>query len=56
MKKVVIFGAGMVARPIIRYLLEKKYQVTVASNTPDRALELIGGYSNGQVIDFDITR
>lgn len=55
MKKVVIFGAGMVARPIIRYLLEKKYQVTVASNTPDRALELIGSYSNGQVIDFDIT-
>ena len=47
MKKVLILGAGLVAQPIIRYLLDKNYQVTVASNTTDRAAQMINNHPNG---------
>jgi saccharopine dehydrogenase-like NADP-dependent oxidoreductase len=50
MKKILILGAGLIARPIVIYLLSKEYQVTVASNTPDRAEEMIGGNPNGKAI------
>lgn len=50
MKKVLILGAGMVAGPIISYLLDNGYFVTVASNTPDRADELINGKKNSKNI------
>lgn len=54
MKKVLVLGAGMVAKPLIRHLLEKGYQVTVASNTPDRALEMVGNFTGGVVVDWNI--
>ena len=47
MKKILILGSGLVAKPIIQYLLSKNYQVTVASNTPDRSDMMIAGNSNG---------
>jgi len=53
MKKVLILGSGLVARPIIRHLLDKNYHVTVASNTPDRAEKMIDGHPNGESIDWD---
>jgi len=53
MKKVLILGSGLVASPIIRYLLGKGIRVTVASNTPDRAVEMIGGHQNGFSVDWD---
>ena len=53
MKKVLILGSGLVAKPIIRYLLKKNFHVTVASNTPDRATEMIDGDPRGEVIDWD---
>jgi saccharopine dehydrogenase-like NADP-dependent oxidoreductase len=53
MKKILILGSGLVARPIIRYLLQKNFLVTVASNTPDRALEMIDGNPNGTAVDWD---
>lgn len=53
MKKILILGSGLVARPIIRYLLKKDFFVTVASNTPDRALEMIDWDPNGKAIDWD---
>ena len=53
MKKVLVLGSGLVARPIIRYLLNKKFQVTVASNTPDRALEMIDGDPLGESVNWD---
>ena len=52
MKKVLILGSGMVAKPIIQYLLEKNYFVTVASNTPDRAVMMINNHPNGISIDW----
>jgi len=54
MKKVLVLGSGLVAKPLIRHLLEKGYQVTVASNTPERAQEMVGTYSNGSVVDWNI--
>ncbi len=47
MKKILILGSGLVAKPIIQYLLSKNYQLTVASNTPDRSDRMIAGNTNG---------
>lgn len=44
----------MVAGPIIRHLLSRGYKVTVASNTPDRAEELVGGHAHGLIIDWSV--
>jgi len=52
-QKVLILGAGLVARPIIKHLLSKGYSVTVASNTPDRALLLVGGHPAGNAVLWD---
>jgi saccharopine dehydrogenase (NADP+, L-glutamate forming) len=54
MKKVLVLGAGLVAKPLIRHLLSKNYQVTVASNTPDRAAEMVDGHVNGKIIVWDV--
>ena len=53
MKKVLILGSGMVARPIIRYLLQRNFEVTVASNTPDRTAQYIDGHPNGRSVTWD---
>jgi saccharopine dehydrogenase-like NADP-dependent oxidoreductase len=55
MKKILILGSGLVAKPIIQYLLTKDYLVTVASNTSDRAEMMIGGNPNGKAVDWDAT-
>lgn len=54
MNKVLVLGAGLVAKPLIRHLLSKNYLVTVASNTPDRAAEMVNGHQNGTVIEWDV--
>jgi len=56
-KNVLVLGAGLVARPLVRYLLDQPdYHVTVASRTVGKAQALIGERPNGQVLPFDITR
>ena len=47
MKKVLVLGAGLVARPLVRYLLDKGHEVTCASRTVARAEALISGHENG---------
>ena len=47
MKKILILGSGLVAKPIIQYLLANNFHVTVASNTTDRSDAMIAGHSNG---------
>ena len=47
MKKVLVLGAGLVSRPLTHYLLEKGYEVKIASRTVSKAKALIEGYSNG---------
>ena len=55
MKKILILGAGLVAKPIIEYLLSKGFFITIASNTPDRATEIIGNHSNGRSVYWEAT-
>ncbi len=54
MNKAVVFGAGHVAGPHVRYLLEKGYDVTVASRTVSKAKDKVKGYENGKAVEFDI--
>ena len=55
MKKVLVLGSGLVARPLVHYLLDQPdFRVTVASRTVAKAEALVGGRSNGQALSFDI--
>jgi saccharopine dehydrogenase-like NADP-dependent oxidoreductase len=56
MKKVVVFGAGLVAKPGIRYLLDKGFEVTVASRTVSKAEAIVDNHPNGIAVAFDITK
>ena len=48
MKKVLVLGAGLVAGPLVRYLLNvAEFTVTVASRTVEKAQALVGGTGNG---------
>ncbi|MGA2823742.1 MAG: saccharopine dehydrogenase C-terminal domain-containing protein [Bacteroidales bacterium] len=53
MKKVLILGAGLVAKPMIQYLLGKNFKVTVASNTSDRAEVMVGNHPSGHTIFWE---
>lgn len=56
MKKVLILGAGMVAGPPVKYLLNHGYQVTIASRTKSKAGKHIEDHPNGIAKEFDITK
>ncbi len=48
MKKVLVLGAGLVTRPLVRYLLDQPdFQVTVASRTVSKAVALVDGHPKG---------
>ena len=55
MKRVVVFGAGLVVRAHVRYLLDHGFQVTVASRTVSKAEDILDGHANGTPIAFDVT-
>ncbi len=51
MKKVLVLGAGLVARPLVRYLLDQPdFKVTVASRTVSKAEALIGAHPDGTAL------
>lgn len=55
MKKVLVLGAGLVARPLVRYLLdEPEFQVTVATRTVSKAEKLIDGHPRGVAMPIDV--
>ncbi|MCL4295873.1 MAG: saccharopine dehydrogenase NADP-binding domain-containing protein [Anaerolineae bacterium] len=54
MKRVLILGAGLVTGPMVHYLLDKGYHVTVASRTVAKAQALIGAHPNAEAIAYDI--
>lgn len=54
MKRVLILGAGLVTGPIVKYLLDQGYQVTVASRTVSKAQALVSDHPNGQALAYDI--
>ncbi|HSW68182.1 MAG TPA: saccharopine dehydrogenase C-terminal domain-containing protein [Bacteroidales bacterium] len=54
MNKVLILGAGLVVKPIVTYLLDQGYHVTVATRTKSKAEAMIGGHKNGTAIAWTI--
>lgn len=54
MKKVLVLGAGLVAKPLIEYLLAKGYRLLIASPMKERADEMIGGNPLGSSIDWSM--
>lgn len=54
MNKVLILGAGMVARPMVKYFLEKRYRLVIASPMKDRAEEMINGDQLGSAVDWSM--
>ena len=54
MKKVLILGAGMVVKPIVHYLLDTDYRVTLASRTKEKAEEIVKGYIYGKAISWTV--
>jgi saccharopine dehydrogenase (NADP+, L-glutamate forming) len=62
MRSVLVLGAGLVSRPLVRYLLDQPdFHVKVASRTVSKAEALVGGHERGEsqplnVKDVDATR
>lgn len=54
MKKVLILGAGMVVKPIVTYLLEKGFMVSVATRTKSKAEAMIDAHPNGVAIAWTV--
>ncbi len=54
MNKVLILGAGMVANPIIKHLLSKQIEVTVAALNYDEAIRMVGDAPNGKAVNWTI--
>jgi len=54
MKKVLVLGAGLVSRPLVRYLLDHGYTVTVASRTVSKAVKLIDGHERGEALSLNV--
>jgi saccharopine dehydrogenase (NADP+, L-glutamate forming) len=54
-KKVLVLGAGLVAGPLVRYLLNvKEFAVTVASRTVTKAQALVGDAGNGTALALNV--
>jgi saccharopine dehydrogenase (NADP+, L-glutamate forming) len=57
MKSVLVLGAGLVAGPLVKYLLDQpEFQVVVADVEAGRASNLIGGHPRGRAEVLDIGR
>jgi len=55
MKKILVLGAGMVSRPMIRYLLdEPDFHVIMASRTVSKAEQMIDGHPQGAAFHLDV--
>jgi len=55
MKKILVLGAGLVSRPLVRYLLDQPdFFVTVASRTVSKAVALINGHSDGRALPLNV--
>lgn len=53
MKKVLVLGAGLVCRPLVRYLLDQPdFSVTVASRTVSKAEALVAGHPKGTALQL----
>ena len=50
MSKILMLGAGMVAKPIAEYILENNIQLTIATRTLEKAELLTGNHKNGKAV------
>jgi saccharopine dehydrogenase-like NADP-dependent oxidoreductase len=55
MHRILVLGSGLVAKPLVEYLLTNGYQVTIASNTPEAAEKIINNNRNGSTLFWDAT-
>jgi len=55
MKKILVLGAGLVARPAVRYLLDREdLQVILADQEAEKAAAIVGGHANGRAVALDV--
>ena len=55
MKRVLVLGAGLVSRPLVRYLLDQpEMSVLVASRTVSKADALVGGHPKGKTLALNV--
>lgn len=55
MKQILVLGAGLVAGPAVRYLLDKpEVTVTVADQITDNAEAILRGRANGRAVALDV--
>jgi saccharopine dehydrogenase-like NADP-dependent oxidoreductase len=55
MSKVVVFGAGMVTRPLVRFLLDQPdIKLVVATRTVSKAVKMIDGHPNGEAKTLNV--
>jgi saccharopine dehydrogenase-like NADP-dependent oxidoreductase len=54
MQKVLVLGAGLVAKPLVRYLLDRNYEVTCASRTVAKAEKLCGDHPHGKAFELNL--
>jgi saccharopine dehydrogenase (NADP+, L-glutamate forming) len=55
MKKILVFGAGLVARPLVKYLLDQpEFRVAVADMEPGRAGKVVSGHPRGEAMTLSI--
>lgn len=55
MNDVLVLGAGLVARPLVRYLLEQaQANVTIATRTVSKAEKLINGHFKGRAYSLNV--
>ncbi|MBN1155376.1 saccharopine dehydrogenase NADP-binding domain-containing protein [candidate division KSB1 bacterium] len=55
MKQILVFGAGLVARPLVHYLLNQPdFAVTVADIVKEKAVALTAGHPNGTAMQLGV--
>ncbi len=55
MKKILVLGAGLVSKPLVRYLLDDPdFNVTVATRTVSKAHKLIDNHPEGKAIQLNV--
>lgn len=56
MKKILVLGAGMISRPLVRYLLDQPdYFIKMASRTVRKAERIINSHKRGEAISFNVS-
>ncbi len=56
MKSVLVLGAGLVAGPLVKYLLDHNLSVKVATRTLSKGQSLVSDHPSGQAIRFDVAQ